>query len=36
VSGVRDSSEQVVMSAERGAGAWPLLSEQRVRTIVAP
>jgi len=33
---VRDSSEQVVMSAERGASAWPLLSEQRVRTIVAP
>src|SRR4029077_4019345 len=35
-SGVRDSSEQVVMSGERGAGAWPLLGEQRVRTIVAP
>ena len=35
-SGVRDSSEQVVMSAEHRAGAWPLLSEQRVRTIVAP
>src|SRR5438309_10890458 len=35
-SGVRDSSEQVVMSAEGGASGWPLLSERRVRTIVAP
>ena len=35
-SGVRDSSEQVVMSVERGASGWPQTSEQRVRTIVAP
>ncbi len=35
-SGVRDSSEQVVMSLERGAALWPQASERRVRTIVAP
>jgi hypothetical protein len=35
-SGVRDSSEQVVMSAERTETAWPQASERRVRTIVAP
>ena len=35
-SGVRDSSEQVVMSGERGATLWPQASERRVRTIVAP
>jgi hypothetical protein len=35
-SGVRDSSEQVVMSLERGAALWPQSSERRVRTIVAP
>ena len=35
-SGVRDSSEQVVMSVDRGATLWPQTSEQRVRTIVAP
>ena len=35
-SGVRDSSEQVVMSLERGAATWPQSSERRVRTIVAP
>src|SRR5438105_408779 len=35
-SGVRDSSEHVVMSVERGASGWPQTSEQRVRTIVAP
>src|SRR5437763_9317305 len=35
-SGVRDSSEQVVMSPERDASGWPQTSEQRVRTIVAP
>jgi hypothetical protein len=35
-SGVRDTSEQVVMSVDRGATPWPLLSERRVRTIVAP
>ena len=35
-SGVRDSSEQVVMSPERGAARWREATEQRVRTIVAP
>jgi hypothetical protein len=35
-SGVRDTSEQVVMSLDRGGAPWPLLSERRVRTIVAP
>src|SRR6202140_4108514 len=35
-SGVRDSSEQVVMSVDRGATLWPQTSERRVRTIVAP
>ncbi len=33
---VRDSSEQVVMSQDRGAALWPQASERRVRTIVAP
>jgi hypothetical protein len=35
-TGVRDSSEQVVMSLDRGGALSPLLSERRVRTIVAP
>jgi hypothetical protein len=35
-SGVRDSSEQVVMSLEAGSTAWPQSSERRVRTVVAP
>ena len=35
-SGVRDSSEQVVMSLEHDAAQWPQTSERRVRTIVAP
>ena len=35
-SGVRDSSEQVVMSLDRGAELWPQQSERRVRTVVAP
>lgn len=35
-SGVRDSSEQVVMSLDRGAALWPQTGELRVRTIVAP
>src|SRR5438874_3869682 len=35
-SGVRDSSEQVVVSVEGGASGWPLLSERRGRTIGAP
>ena len=33
-SGVRDSSEQVVMSAE--PSGWPNTPEQRVRTVVSP
>src|SRR4029077_6854908 len=35
-SGVRDSSEQGVMSADASATAWPQMGEQRVRTVVAP
>ncbi len=35
-SRVRDSSEQVVMSQDRGAALWPQASERRVRTVVAP
>ena len=35
-SGARDSTEQVVMSLDRGAARWREASEQRVRTIVAP
>ena len=35
-SGVRDSSEQVVMSADEDAARWPQVNERRVRTIVAP
>jgi len=35
-SGVRDSSEQVVMSLDHDAAQWPQTSERRVRTIVAP
>ena len=35
-TGVRDSSEQVVMSLERRAALWPQQSERRVRTVVAP
>jgi len=35
-SGVRDSSEQVVMSLDRGAALWQQTPEQRVRTVVAP
>ena len=35
-SGVRDSSEQVVMSLDRGAARWPQSIERRVRTIIAP
>jgi hypothetical protein len=34
--GTRDSSEQVVMSVDRGALLWPQSSDRRVRTIVAP
>jgi CpeT/CpcT family protein DUF1001 len=35
-SGVRDSSEQTVVMAERGAAAWQESSDLRVRTVVAP
>jgi hypothetical protein len=35
-SGVRDSSEQVVMSLDKGATLWRQSTEQRVRTVVAP
>jgi hypothetical protein len=35
-SGARDSSEEVVMSLDRGAALWHETSERRVRTIVAP
>src|SRR5262245_34935394 len=35
-SGVRDSSEQVVLSVDAGATDWPQASERRVRTVVAP
>jgi CpeT/CpcT family (DUF1001) len=35
-TGVRDSSEQVVMSLDRGPGQWLASGELRVRTIVAP
>jgi len=35
-SGVRDSSEQVVLSLDRGAALWREASERRVRTVVAP
>jgi hypothetical protein len=35
-SGVRDSSEQVVMSRDKGAALWQQTAEQRVRTVVAP
>jgi CpeT/CpcT family (DUF1001) len=35
-SGVRDSTEQVVMSLDQGATLWRQTAEQRVRTVVAP
>lgn len=35
-SGVRDSSEQVVMSVDAPPTAWPQANERRVRTVVAP
>ena len=34
--GVRDSSEEVVMTLERGAALWPQASERRVRTVISP
>ena len=35
-SGVRDSSEQVVVSSDTGINSWPESSERRVRAVVAP
>ncbi len=35
-SGVRDSSEQVLVSGDSGINSWPDSSERRVRAIVAP
>jgi hypothetical protein len=35
-SGVRDSSEQVVVSLDRGTALWPQVGDLRVRTVVAP
>jgi hypothetical protein len=35
-SGVHDSSEQVVVSADTGITAWPENSERRVRAVVEP
>ncbi|MDB6089589.1 MAG: CpeT/CpcT family [Gammaproteobacteria bacterium] len=35
-SGVRDSSEQVVVSADPGISSWPETSERRVRAVVEP
>ena len=35
-SGVRDSSEEVLISLERDTHPWPQTSERRVRTVVAP
>jgi len=35
-SGIRDSSEEVVVSGETGISSWPEASERRVRTVVEP
>jgi hypothetical protein len=35
-SGVRDSTEQVVVSLDHGTTLWPQVSDLRVRTVVAP
>jgi len=35
-TGVRDSSEQVLLSLGREAAPWPQISERRVRTVVTP
>jgi hypothetical protein len=35
-SGIRDSSEQVVVSAETSIASWPESSERRVRAVVEP
>ncbi len=35
-SGLHDSSEQVVVSAETGINAWPQSSDRRVRAVVEP
>jgi CpeT/CpcT family (DUF1001) len=35
-SGIRDSSEQVVVGSDVGINSWPESSERRVRAVVAP
>jgi hypothetical protein len=35
-SGIRDTSEQVVVSAEGGISPWPDGADRRVRTVVSP
>jgi hypothetical protein len=35
-SGTRDSSEQVVVSADTGINSWPESSERRVRAVIEP
>jgi hypothetical protein len=35
-SGIRDSSEQVVVSGDAGVTSWPESSERRVRAVVQP
>lgn len=35
-SGIRDSSEQVVISGDTGINSWPESGERRVRAVVAP
>ncbi len=35
-AGVRDSSEEVVVSSDTGISAWPESSERRVRVVVEP
>ena len=35
-SGIRDTSEQVVVSNDTGINSWPESSERRVRAVVAP
>jgi hypothetical protein len=35
-SGIRDSSEQVVVSTDTGINSWPESSERRVRAVIEP
>jgi CpeT/CpcT family (DUF1001) len=35
-SGIRDSSEQIVVSSDTGINSWPENSERRVRVVVEP